>query len=371
MWVQHTDAVLRNADELLVDMAQIEASGQKFILIGDEADTKMFRANVLGAERHESVVRNLTVDNPEQQRRLSSIEALLPQQIQFEESAMDSRRHKGLEAAIDEIRVGKPQLITAQIEVLIHQIQDEEDRLLKRRLAGATRFLDQSKNVLIIGTLLGLLITATAFCDLLRFNATRRLAERALFTEKERAQVTLDSIGDAVISTDTPGNVTFLNSVAEKITGWSRQEAAGRPMDQVYRLRGAGNRAIAPNWADTAVRQDQTVTLPEDCSLLQRDGSIILIEGCIAPIHNREGRATGSVIVSRNVSASRAMALQMTHMAEHDVLTGLPNRVLLGDRITVAIASARRHRCQFASNHDPLFAPNRDPSEARGFGLSM
>jgi PAS domain S-box-containing protein len=153
-----------------------------------------------------------------------------------------------------------------------------------------------------------LLITAAAFWDLLRNNARRRTAEMTLFTEKERAQVTLASIGDAVISTDTPGNVTFLNEVAEKITGWSGHDAAGRGMDQVYRLQDTRGRAIAPNWAKTVIQQDQTVPLPLDCLLLQRDDSAISIEGCVAPIHNREGQAIGTVIVSRDVSAARAMA---------------------------------------------------------------
>ena len=88
--------------------------------------------------------------------------------------------------------------------------------------------------------------------------------------------------------------------------------------------------------------------LPSNCMLVRRDGIEIPIEDCVAPIHDREGQATGAVIVFRDVSAARAMALQMTHSAEHDFLTGLPNRMLLNDRIGQAIALAPRHRSKVA-----------------------
>ena len=94
---------------------------------------------------------------------------------------------------------------------------------------------------------------------------------------------------------------------------------------------------------EMAVGQDRTVHLPSNCILIRRDGFEIPIEDSVAPIHDREGQATGAVIVFRDVSAARAMALQMAHSAEHDFLTGLPNRMLLNDRISQAIALAPRH----------------------------
>jgi diguanylate cyclase (GGDEF)-like protein len=94
---------------------------------------------------------------------------------------------------------------------------------------------------------------------------------------------------------------------------------------------------------DRAVRRDQTVHLPANSILVRRDGFEIPIEDSVAPIHDGEGQAAGAVIVFRDVSVARAMALQMTHSAEHDFLTGLPNRMLLNDRISQAIALAPRH----------------------------
>jgi diguanylate cyclase (GGDEF)-like protein/PAS domain S-box-containing protein len=182
----------------------------------------------------------------------------------------------------------------------------------------------------------------------LRYAIERKILEEALFMEKERAQVTLNCIGDAVICTDISGNITFLNVVAEKMTGWPRQEAAGRPMAEVFRILDATSRKTTPNPMETAVGQNRTVHLPSNCSLIPHDGFEIPIEGCVSPINDREGQAAGAVIVSRDVSAARTMALRMAHSAEHDFLTGLPNRMLLNDRINQAIALARRSTKQVA-----------------------
>ena len=158
-------------------------------------------------------------------------------------------------------------------------------------------------------------IDARGLLRALRYAVERKSMEEALFVEKERAQVTLNSIGDAVICTDISGNITFLNLVAEKMTGWSRQEAAGRPMAEVFRILDATSRETTPNPMEMAVGQNRTVHLPSNCILIRRDGFEIPIEDSVAPIHDREGQATGAVIVFRDVSAARAMALQMTHSA--------------------------------------------------------
>jgi diguanylate cyclase (GGDEF)-like protein/PAS domain S-box-containing protein len=191
-------------------------------------------------------------------------------------------------------------------------------------------------------------IDARGLLRALRYAVERKGMEEALFAEKERAQVTLNSIGDAVACTDISGAITFLNLVAEKMTGWSRQEAAGRPMSEVFRIQDASSRKIILNPMEMAVRQDRTVHLPPNSVLVRRDGFEIPIEDCVSPIRGREGQATGAVIVFRDVSEARAMALQMTHSAEHDLLTGLPNRLLLNDRLTQAIALAQRHTSEVA-----------------------
>ena len=173
-------------------------------------------------------------------------------------------------------------------------------------------------------------------------------AEEALFDERERAQVTLNSIGDAVLTTDVAGNVTYLNLVAEAMTGWSRQEALGHPLSEVFNIIDGTTREVASNPATRAIKEDRTVGLAADCVLVRRDGYESAIEDSAAPIHNRDGKDAGAVIVFHDVSKSRAMALKMAHLAQHDFLTDLPNRVLLTERLAQAISLAQRHRKQVA-----------------------
>jgi diguanylate cyclase (GGDEF)-like protein/PAS domain S-box-containing protein len=172
--------------------------------------------------------------------------------------------------------------------------------------------------------------------------------EDELYIEKERAQVTLDSIGDAVISTDIFGKITYLNLVAESLTGWSREDAVGRPLAEVFRIVDAGTRTACRNPMDLAIQQDRTVGLAANSILIRRDGVEASIEDSAAPIHDRQKRVTGAVIVFHDVSAARAMTIQMSEMAQHDVLTGLPNRAYLNDRISQAITVAHRHSGKFA-----------------------
>jgi diguanylate cyclase (GGDEF)-like protein/PAS domain S-box-containing protein len=182
----------------------------------------------------------------------------------------------------------------------------------------------------------------------LRYAIERKRMEEALFEEKERAQVTLRSIGDGVVCADNLGNVTFLNLVAERTTGWSLLEAAGRPMVEIFRTRDNSDNESLETTAEAAMLQIRAMHLPSTCVLIRRDGVTIPIEESIAPIHNREGQAIGAVIVFRDVSAARATALQIAHSAQHDFLTGLPNRMLLNDRIDQAIVLARRSKSQVA-----------------------
>ncbi|MGA8004593.1 MAG: diguanylate cyclase [Burkholderiales bacterium] len=178
---------------------------------------------------------------------------------------------------------------------------------------------------------------------ILRSVIERKAGEEALFAERERAQVTLNSIGDAVLSTDVAGNVVYLNVVAEEMTGWSRREATGRPLAEVFRIIDGATRQPALDPLAQAVRQNKVVGLSANSILVRRDGSETAIEDSAAPIHDRGGQVTGAVIVFHDVSAARAVTQRMAHLAQHDFLTNLPNRMLLGDRIENAISLARRH----------------------------
>jgi PAS domain S-box-containing protein len=318
-WVRHTHEVLESLQDLLSAMQRIESSYRGFVITGNEQSLKSYQDSILRSRREETIIRNLTADNPIQQRQIATLERLADQKIQYGATVIGLRRTKGLEAAADSIRGGEGQQQMDEYREVMRKMQDEELRLLALRNADAKRHLGQTQTVLILGTVLGLLIAAAACWSVQRDSSRRGLAEEALFAEKERAQVTLNSIGEAVACTDISGNITFLNLVAEKMTGWTRHEAAGRPMSEVFRILDAASRETTPNPMEMAVGQNRTVHLPSNCILIRRDGFEIPIEDSVSPIHDREGQDTGAVIVFRDVSAARALegrVVERTHSLE-------------------------------------------------------
>ncbi len=163
-----------------------------------------------------------------------------------------------------------------------------------------------------------------------------------------RAAITLDSIGDAVLSIDMEGRVSYLNRVAEIMTGWACSDALGKPLAAVFRLIDEMSRLPVPHPLLRALQENRTVELTANCLLVRQDGYEYLIEDSAAPIRAQDGQVSGAVIVFRDVSRLRANARDMTHLAQHDALTDLPNRLLFSERVASAIVVARRHKRLFA-----------------------
>lgn len=170
-----------------------------------------------------------------------------------------------------------------------------------------------------------------------------RAAEETLADQQERAQVTLNSIGNAVLATDVAGDVSYLNRVAEMMTGWSAEDGVGQPLAQVFKVIDANTRQLLAKVVCDTIKENKITKLERNCLLVRRDGLETPIEDSIAPIYNRDKEVTGSVIVFNDVGEALATAQKMTDMAQHDPLTGLVNRILLNERLTRALGLAKRH----------------------------
>jgi diguanylate cyclase (GGDEF)-like protein/PAS domain S-box-containing protein len=172
----------------------------------------------------------------------------------------------------------------------------------------------------------------------------RRAVEAALFLEKERGRVILESIGEAVLSTDLAGNVIFLNAVAERMTGWSKERAHGRPFTEIAAIVDATTGEAVWDHLQAAIRENKPVRSAAGMLLVRRDSHRTAIEMSVAPVHERSGQLSGAVVVLHDASAAQAATFtKMTYLAQHDFLTDLPNRLLLNDRINHAITLAARH----------------------------
>jgi len=178
-----------------------------------------------------------------------------------------------------------------------------------------------------------------------------RCAANVVALENEVANATLDSIGEAVLRTDKLGNVTYLNRLAEDLSGWSRDEALGHPAADVLRLIDSASGAAVDNAVSTVMQQDSTANATISkihCTLGRRDGVRLGVEIRVTTVGDKAGSVLGAVMSIRDVSVARAVSLEVSRVAQHDILTNLPNRTLFNDRITQAISLAERQRKQLA-----------------------
>jgi diguanylate cyclase (GGDEF)-like protein/PAS domain S-box-containing protein len=171
----------------------------------------------------------------------------------------------------------------------------------------------------------------------------RKRAELQLSDEKEKAQVTLQSIGDAVITADAEGRIEYLNPVAEALTGWASLEAAGRPVAEIIQLLGESTRQPIDNPILRCLREGRIVELVEPSLLVSRSGQEISIQDSAAPIRDRGGRMIGAVMVFHDVSQERRLQRALAYQATHDALTGLINRREFENRLTEALLAAREN----------------------------
>ena len=169
----------------------------------------------------------------------------------------------------------------------------------------------------------------------------RRQTEDTLFEEKELAQVTLRSIGDAVITTNIDAQIQFLNPIAENLTGWRVEDAIGRDLVDVFRVINEDTRMPVVDPVARCLREGCVVGLANHSILIRRDGREFSIDDSAAPIRNRKGEIVGTVLVFHDITEERRLSLQVAHDAMHDSLTGLVNRREFERRLEGALVSTK------------------------------
>jgi PAS domain S-box-containing protein len=312
-WVRHTDQVLEELQELLSATQSIESSNRGFVLTGDKSYIESVKGNILREAQAEGSIEELTVDNMAQQSRIPLLKNLLAQKIRFSESVIDLRQAKGMEAAAALIGERRGQQIMGEIQDLVLEMQDEEQRLLKVRNAGATRQVEHTKIVLVLGSLVGLLIALAAEWSVRHENVKRGRAEETLRGMEGRYRGLLEAAPDAMVVVNQGGEIVLLNVQAEKQFGYRRDELVGQKVKNII-PEGFAERLIADGTRSASEALAQQIGAGIELSGRRKDGSEFPIEIMLSPLESADGIVVTAAI--RDITVRNKADLQLVQKVE-------------------------------------------------------
>ena len=304
-WVDHTDRVISEAYRLEKIMFNAQGSFRGFRLAGDEVYLRPYLAARDEVPQELQVLRGLTADNPVQGRALVQLEGEIRATFDYTSSELDAIRTGRVQVRDGEfIRTSAP--LFEKVQASLDEFIQREHGLRVVREESLRRWRNATLIVFGVALLIGLPVAARWLRRLLR-GITRSYRDACSAAERRAAelQVTLTSIGDAVIATDAEGRVEFLNPVAEALTGWTNAEAAGRMLPEVFRIFNERTGVMVDNPVERVLRENITVGLANHTVLRSRDGQDRSIEDSAAPIRAEDGEVRGAILVFHDVSARR------------------------------------------------------------------
>jgi PAS domain S-box-containing protein len=301
-WQKHTYEVLRTLDETEARLVDAETGQRGYLLTGDEAYLHPYRTAIKNIYQVTGHLRDLTSDNPNQQKRILTLEPLIEKKLTELQSTIDLRKQGLIEAANQVVLLGSGEQSMDQIRSLVGDMAIEENDLLRIRTQRANEGIATSTRAIAIGTLVSILLLLSCFgllsCEL----TERNRAQVALAKSEKWSSTTLGSIGDAVIAADMNGAVTFMNSVAESLTGWNLQEAQGKSIDLVLEIVNEETRRPVENPVKKVFREGKVVGLADHTLLISKKGKEFDIEDSAAPIVTAAGENLGVVLVFRDIT---------------------------------------------------------------------
>jgi PAS domain S-box-containing protein len=344
--VRHTHEVLEKLQNLLSAMESIESSYRGFALTGKESYLDSYRVSIVSAGQDEATVRNLTVDNPKQQILIPTLGRLAAQKIQFGERIISLRQKTGMEAAADAVRSGTGDRAMGEFQDVVRQMHDEELRLLILRDADAKRHLGQTKIVLILGTVLGLLIAAASGWSVQSDSIQRGLAQEALRNQEEKYRLLIDGVQDyAIFTLDPHGMVASWNAGAERIKGYKADEIIGQNFSRFYLqsdidqgkpkeellIAAAGGRSETEHWR------------------VRKDGSRFWANVVITAARNSSGTLLGFSEISRDISERKE-----TEAKYRGLLEAAPDAMVVVNQDGEIVLLNVQAEKQFAYHRDEL-----------------
>jgi PAS domain S-box-containing protein len=314
-WVEHTREVIGGVEALVAETMDAQNGDRGYAVTGDDTYLEPFRRAVAHIPPDLQRLRQLTSDNPAQQQRLAALTSLLETQLAFGQKIVAARRTGGFDAAQEQILTREGQRLHDAVQAVVAEMERAEEALLAQREAAARHGAILTQTIIIAGNVLAFGFVGLALFILRRDLAGRRQAEEATRQSEESLAVTLHSIGDAVLVTDTTGQITRMNRVAERLTGWAQDEARGHPIEEVFRILNEKTRAPAAIPVTNVLTTGEIHGLANHTILIARDGTEHAIADSAAPVRDGNGPVLGVVLVFRDVSDERAaeISLAKTH----------------------------------------------------------
>jgi PAS domain S-box-containing protein len=292
----------RMIDETAARLVDAETGQRGFLLTGNEIYLEPYRVAIKNLDRTMGQLKELTSDEPNQRKHIEALEPLVERKLTELQTTIDLRRNKGPAAANVVVLAGSGKQWMDQIRAVLAEMATEESDLRNLRTQQMNTALAAAERTVIGGGILSALLLSLVFAVLVRELSERKRAQEALAKREKWFSTTLSSIGDAVIATDMNGSVTFMNSVAQSLTGWSLEDAQGKSMDLVFDIINRETRRPVENPVKKVFREGKIVGLADHTLLLSKNGKEFDIEDSAAPIVTESGESIGVVLVFRDIT---------------------------------------------------------------------
>lgn len=316
--VAQTQQKLIKLEGLLSQMKDAETGQRGYIITGKDDYLEPYEVAIANVDREIQELKKLTADNPKQQQQINILVPLIAAKSAELKETIELRANKGFEAALQVVLSDRGKSVMDKIRYTIREMENEETRLLNKRTAIAQTSTRNTIVIVSTGIILTFAILALVYCLIYREMAERKRAEQALKVQQQWLQVTLSSIGDAVITTDTSALITFMNPVAQALTGWPIEEAKGRKIDEVFCIINEQTRQPAEIPVKRALREGIVLELADNTILIQRDGREIPIDDSVAPIRSKNGVLQGAVLIFRDISKRKLAEAEMYKTLEKE-----------------------------------------------------
>ncbi|HEY5929932.1 MAG TPA: CHASE3 domain-containing protein, partial [Burkholderiales bacterium] len=304
-WVVHSHAVMDGLTNLLSSMKDAETGQRGYLITGQPGYLEPYDIAVASVNGQLESLQGLIADNDRQQVRMPLVRERVARRLQLLADNIALRRDKGMEAARLSIMSDAGKVEMDALRTVIGTMLDEEKVLLEQRVEQAQRNYWWAIITGLTSGALALLGMVAFIVVLQRHMNARALAAAELFQQRELLRITLASIGDAIITTDTAGRITYLNAVSEGLTGWANAEAAGKPLEAVFNIVNEETRKTVENPAMRSLREGIIVGLANHTVLIAKDGREHPIDDSASPIRDEENNIVGCVLVYRDVTQRR------------------------------------------------------------------